>query len=104
VNISIPDVTACTAAGLITNGADCGTINSQVHSSMSGDDYIAWLNASASHASAICTSADDFGDLITMTDEMCTVLKTQCSQEMRSRIATSKAILHGNWKKFARTK
>jgi hypothetical protein len=94
--MNIPDVKACTAAGHITAGADCGTINSAQHTSMSGDEFIKWLNPSSdpkdSHASAICFSAHDAGALITMMETVCTELKSNCTQEMHTQIENLKAI------------
>lgn len=100
-HIDVPDAKACTAIGAITNGADCGTINSGVHSVKTGEQYIKWLNPSSdpkdSHASAICSSANDFGLLIEMIEITCTELKDNCNLEMQTRIENERAIYEKRW-------
>lgn len=97
VNIKYPNTTACTAAGHITDGADCGTTNTGVHSYLTGDEYINFLDASPTKPAAICQSADDFGKVITAAEEMCTALKSSCTAEIKTQIRNSKMMLEGRW-------
>ena len=98
VTMKIPDLIACTAAGNITDGADCSTINSGVHTQLTGDQFIAWLNPSSlqgnTHAAAIAFSAQDAGRLITLLDTTCTELKKNCTLEMQAQISNLKAIVY----------
>ena len=100
--MTIPDSTVCTAAGAITAGADCGTTNSGIHSQLSGDQYIAWLNPSASKAAAICESAQDFGNMITAMDEFCTDIGDYCSEENKAQIENLKSILNKHFESLNR--
>jgi hypothetical protein len=93
-------VKAYTAIGKITNGADTATIISGQHSTITGDEYIKFLNADATKPAAICESADDFGKLIMAAEEMCTALKSHCSNNNKQLIENAKSILMHEWMNF----
>lgn len=92
--VSIPNTRACTAKGLVSDGAICVESNTHVTSEISFDEFIRFLEAQPDsedtahpgqiiqgHGSAMCESAEDWNKKKTLIEQMCRILGKRCSYE-----------------------
>jgi hypothetical protein len=100
---TIPNIKACTAAGVLSAGANCAETVTGVTSQMTEDEYFDFLEpqqerpdpSSPGHllparGGAICTSSEDFNRLKTEFEKACKKIK--CTKEAAQALANLKVI------------
>jgi hypothetical protein len=95
--VSIPNITVCATAGVLSAGGDCAETLSGKTSSLTLDQWIEFLEPQAeqtlpdgkvipSRGAALCMSSDGFAKLKTAMEQACKLLGAKCQKEVTQRI------------------
>lgn len=76
--VQLKDTQACTTAGKISVGADCDTAYSHQRTSKNMDEWIDFLEPSATHAGAVCMAAEDWTAELTELEQACSLTNNSC--------------------------
>lgn len=113
---TIPNTTVCTVAGVFSAGAICAETLTPNTSSMTLDEYLAFLEPQAERpdpanpgktlpprAGAMCQSADDWNAQKTALEQTCRLLGPRCSYQVKKAIKSlNSAMRYLNSKAVAR--
>ncbi len=95
ITVSIPNVTDCSVAGKLSNGGFCAESNTSKITILSYDEYMAFLEPSATKGAAICQSSADYGALKTALDDACRAMGDGCTLEVKAQIKHMEGVLNG---------
>jgi hypothetical protein len=95
--VSIPNITVCATAGVLSAGGDCAETLSDTTSSLALDQWIEFLEPQAervlpdgkiipARGAALCMASGDFGKLKTAMEQACKLLGAKCQKEVTKNI------------------
>ena len=90
--VTIPNTTACTAAGRLRYGAVCAESLTDTTSDMSYEAFLAFLEprpatrTTPGRAGAICQSAIDYTAQKTALEQLCVLAKKRCTKQAKEAI------------------
>jgi len=86
-DVKIHDLTLCSVAGQVSNGADCVSTLTQNTTEINLSELVEFLEPNDKRGGALCMSAHDWVKAKTQIEQACALLK-RCSPETKDLIKT----------------
>lgn len=84
--VSIKDVKTCSAKGSIASGAICTHSLTDEVEDLTFDEYLQFLIATPTKASAMCHSLEDYTEIKTELEQACRELGSRCTKEIKEKL------------------